>query len=324
MRQEQFAARHQAEWTAFAHWLAGRGRGAGFPDEEFPQRYRRIAQQLALARRRGYSPVVTARLQDLMEQGHQRLYRTAPLRWQAALEFLLAGFPRLVRSEAGCMLASLALFAVPLVAMFVLMQVRPELVHGLFDTRQIAQWEQMYDPSAPKLGRDSGSDWYMFGVYILNNVSIGLKTFASGLVVGVGSVVVLVGNGITIGTVFGHLQQIGSGGPLWSFVCGHAPFELTAIVLAGGAGLQLGLNWLAPGRRTRGQALREAGIKGARLCIGVVAMLVVAAFIEAFWSSSQQLPVALKYSVSAVLWTLVLAWLLLGGRHLRGEAAGAR
>ena len=163
----------------------------------------------------------------------------------------------------------------------------------------------------------------MFGYYISHNVSIGLSAFASGLVVGVGSVVVLVSNGIIIGAVFGHLHHIGSGGRLWSFVCGHAPFELTAIVLAGGAGLQLGLNWLMPGRRARGQALREAGIKGGQLCIGVVAMLVIAAFIEAFWSSKQQVPVALDYSVSVLLWGLVLGWLLLGGRrrveHLRAQ-----
>ena len=39
--------------------------------------------------------------------------------------------------------------------------------------------------------------------------------------------------------MFGHLQQIGSGDPLWRFVCGHAPFELTAIVLAGGNAMQI-------------------------------------------------------------------------------------
>ena len=57
---------------------------------------------------------------------------------------------------------------------------------------------------------------------------------------GVGALFVLVVNGVGIGTVFGHLQQIGYGDPLWRFVCGHAPFELTAIVLAGGAGLRAG------------------------------------------------------------------------------------
>lgn len=331
MRQEQFVARHQREWQAFEHWLQTRGdarralaeRNTGeIGDEDIPARYRRLCQQLALARKRGYSPVVTARLQDLMQRGHNLLYRTAPPRWQHAARFLLADFPRLVRSEAGCMWAATALFVVPLVSMFVLLQLWPELIHGLMSPQELAQLERMYDPSndSNKLGRESGTDWAMFGHYIMNNISIGLRTFASGLLAGVGTILVLIFNGITIGAVFGHLQQIGSGGPLWRFVAGHAPFELTAIVLAGGAGLRLGFNLIAPGRRTRIDALVAGGIKGAKLCIGIVFMLLVAAFIEAFWSSTQSIPASIKFTVSGVLWTLVFAWLWRGGRGETGLA----
>lgn len=330
MRQEQFVARHQREWQAFEHWLETRGdaRKAGaerntgeIGDEDIPARYRRLCQQLALARRRGYSPVVTTRLQVLMQRGHNLLYRTPPPRWQRAVEFLLADFPRLVRSEAGCMWAAAALFVVPLASMFLLLQWHPDLIHGLMSPQQLAELERMYDPASEsnKLGRESGTDWTMFGVYIMNNISIGLKTFASGLVFGVGSIYVLITNGILIGAVFGHLQKIGSGDPLWRFVAGHSPFELTAIVLAGGAGLQLGLKVLAPGRRRRADALVVAGIKGAKLCLGVAFMLLVAAFIEAFWSSTQSVPALIKYSVSGVLWTLVLLWLWRGGRNQPGE-----
>ncbi|MGH8026852.1 MAG: stage II sporulation protein M [Pseudoxanthomonas sp.] len=331
MRQEQFVARHQREWQLFEHWLQTRGnarhalaeRNTGeIGDEDIPARYRRLCQQLALARKRGYSPVVTMRLQALMQRGHNLLYRTPAPRWRRAVEFLLADFPRLVRSEAGCMWAALALFAVPLVAMFVLLQFYPELIHGLMSPQELAQHERNFDPASTdsKLGRESGTDWYMFGVYIMNNISIGLRTFASGLLFCVGSVYVLITNGISIGATFGHLQKIGSADPLWRFVAGHAPFELTAIVIAGGAGLQLGLNLIAPGRRTRIDALVAGGIKGAKLCLGIAFMLLVAAFIEAFWSSTQSIPASIKYTVSGVLWTLVLLWLWRGGRNQLGDA----
>ena len=94
---------------------------------------------------------------------------------------------------------------------------------------------------------------------------------------------------------------------------GHAPFELTAIVIAGGAGLQLGLRLLAPGRKRRIDALVDGGVIGAKLCLGVAFMLLVAAFIEAFWSSMAWVPAWGKFSVSGVLWTLVFAWLWRGG-----------
>lgn len=332
MKQEQFVARHQAEWVAFEQWLQLRGdarkaRGERnvleLGDEDIPQRYRRICQQLALARRRGYSPVVTQRLQELMQQGHNLLYRPPPPRWRRLGEFLLAEFPRLVRSEARCMWAALALFAIPLAGWFVLLQYQPELIHALMDPAEIAQLESMYNPENPahRLGRDSGTDWAMFGVYIMNNISIGLRTFASGLLAGIGTIFVLIFNGITIGAVFGHLQQVGYGDPLWRFTCGHGAFELTAIVIAGGAGLRLGFNLLAPGRRRRIDALVEGGRKGAKLCLGIATMLLIAAFIEAFWSSIGSIPATVKYSVAAVLWMLVLSWLFFGGRN--HEAADA-
>ncbi|MFI8718172.1 stage II sporulation protein M [Stenotrophomonas sp. NPDC077464] len=324
MRQEQFVARYQAEWQALERWFALRGDRARqarqrpdpdtLNDEDFPQRYRRLCQQLALARRRGYSPQLVAHLQQLMQRGHGLLYRTAPPRWRRALEFLLADFPSLVRGQARSMWVATALFVIPLVGSFALIQWRPELVHLLMDNAQIASMERMYDPAAPHLGRDSGTDWMMFGYYIMNNISIGLRTFASGLLAGLGTVLVLLFNGLTIGAAAGHLQHIGHGDPFWRFVAGHGAFELTAIVIAGGAGLQLGMKLLAPGRRRRIDALVEGGVIGAKLCVGIAAMLLIAAFIEAFWSSIAAVPAWGKYSVAAVLWTTVFVWLWRGGR----------
>jgi uncharacterized membrane protein SpoIIM required for sporulation len=324
MRQEQFVTRYQHEWQQFENWLQRRGenarkaRGTVDPDlpgdETIPERYRRLCQQLALARRRGYSPQLVERLQQLMQRGHTLLYRTPAPQWQRAVEFLFADFPQLVRSQAAAMWVACALFVIPLVGIFVLLQYKPELIHMLLDPRQVAQMEKMYDPAADRLGRDSGTDWAMFGHYIMNNISIGLRTFASGLLAGIGTVLVLLFNGITIGAVAGHLQQVGFGDPFWRFVVGHAPFELTAIVIAGGAGLQLGLKLLAPGRKRRIDALVDAGVIGAKLCLGVAFMLLVAAFIEAFWSSTASVPAWGKFTVSGVLWTLVIVWLWRGGR----------
>ena len=154
----------------------------------------------------------------------------------------------------------------------------------------------------------------MLGYYVFNNVSIGLRTFASGLVAGIGPIIALGMNGVMAGSVASHLQVVGRGDPFWRFVVGHSAFELTAIVIAGGAGLRLGLELLAPGRRRRGDALVRAGRRGALLCLGVFAMLLVAAFIEAFWSSIGWIPAPVKYGVGAALWLFVLAWLGFGGR----------
>jgi len=341
MKQELFVQRHKEEWAAFEHWLNVRGESVseaqssrrqwhGLSDTDIPARYRRLCQQLALARRRGYSPVLVERLQQLMQRGHSLLYRTPAPRWRVLVEFLLAGFPRLVRAEGFCMIVSAVLFWLPLVAIYVAIQFKPELSAALFDPARLHEMESMYDPHDAKhaLGRASQTDLAMFGYYIWNNVSIGFKTFASGMLACVGAVVVLITNGIVIGGVAGHLQAIGYGDPFWRFVAGHSSFELTAIVIAGGAGLRLGLNLIAPGQRRRIDALIDGGRRGALLCVGVFAMLLLAAFIEAFWSSIGWMPAWIKYSVSATLWLLVGLWLWRGGRdadpdEAPGEGIGA-
>jgi uncharacterized membrane protein SpoIIM required for sporulation len=326
MKQQLFQSRYHDEWIEFERWLDLRARpksrqrasdGDGvFADSNFPVAYRRLCQQLALAEHRGYSALLVQRLQDLVHRGHLVLYRPRAPRLSRIVDFFTAGFPRLVRSQWRAMAVAALLFFLPLIGSIVLLQFHPELVHSLFDPAQIASFENMYDPAstAERLGRESGTDLKMFGFYIFNNVSIGFRTFASGLLMGIGSVFVLIMNGVIIGGVAGHLNAIGYGGPFWRFVAGHSAPELLAIVISGGAGLQIGMAFIAPGRRTRGRALVEAGAIGAKLVLGVFAMLIFAAFIEAYWSSIAWMPSAVKFTVGGVLWLTILLWLWRGGR----------
>ena len=86
-------------------------------------------------------------------------------------------------------------------------------------------------------------------------------------------------------------------------------------MFSGAAGLRLGYGLLHPGQFSRLDALRNAGREVVPMLYGIVLMLIVAAFIEAFWSSSSSLPIAVKYSVGAVLWALVLIYSCSGRRY---------
>lgn len=325
MKQEQFVALHAKQWDALQSWLGQLDRQPKVAMHaeralDFPHAYRRVCQHLALAQARGYSREVIERLQHIVEMGHRQLYRPPAPRWHKVALFLLADFPRLVRQQWRCMLVATLLLYLPGVVTYWVVQWKPELAHALFTTQQLTNFDRMYDPANSHIGRSSGTDLQMFGYYIMNNVSIAFRTFASGLLFGVGAIYVLAANGVIIGGVAGHLDAIGYGAPFWRFVVGHSGFELTAIVIAGGAGLQFGLRLLAPGRMRREVALRDAAWTGARLALGAFAMLVAAAFIEAYWSSIAALPDVVKYGTGAGIWALVLIWLLRGGAG-RGHAA---
>ena len=155
----------------------------------------------------------------------------------------------------------------------------------------------------------------MFGFYIQNNISIAFQCFAAGIFAGVGSMFFLVFNGVFFGAVAGYLTERGLGETFYSFVVTHGAFELTAIFLAGAAGLRLGHALVAPGRNTRVQSLTLAARETMIIIYGCVVMLLIAAAIEAFWSSARWMPLPLKYSVAGVCWLAVMSYLAFQGRR---------
>ena len=196
-------------------------------------------------------------------RGHQQFYRhRSPLGGSVARLYLWPVFRAWSGPNGASSWRAWLLFFGSLLLMGMLVYHFPDLVYGVMGPEQVADMEKMYDPDARRIGRfserDSGDDWMMFGYYIMNNIGIAFQTFASGLLFGLGSLFFLLFNGLMIGAVAGHLTQIGYGATFWSFVVGHGAFELTAIALAGAAGLKLGWALLAPGRLTSRRSLARS------------------------------------------------------------------
>lgn len=319
MKQSLFETRHKAEWERFTLALERLERGKDTSQvAEFPKAYRRICQHLALAQERGYSSFLVDSLQQLVLRGHQQLYRHRRQLGASLLSFILAGFPRLVRAQWPFVLVAGLLFFGSLAGFGVLVYLNPELIYNMIPAEQVREMQGMYDPVAGHLGRSAeraaSENWVMFGYYIMHNTGIAFQTFASGLLLGLGSAFFLFYNGLTIGAVAGHLSEIGFGQTFWPFVIGHGAFELSAIVLAGAAGLKLGWALIAPGRLTRGEALRHVARQSVLLICGVMLFLLIAAFIEAYWSSRTGVSPQTKYLVGAGLWLCVAIYLLFAGR----------
>jgi uncharacterized membrane protein SpoIIM required for sporulation len=319
---EIFEKRHEAQWAALDMSLsrleggrAARSVSGSSVPADLPELYRQVCHHLSLVRHRRYGADLELRLNRLVLRGHQQLYRHSALDFAGILAFTRSGFPRLVRREKRLVGLSALLFAVPLLVMTLLVPHHPEIAFSILSPANVEQMGQQFSPAGSlQAGRPVDSDILMFGFYIRNNIGIAFRTFAGGILGGVGSIFFLVYNGLAIGTVTGYVRQMGFGPQFFPFAIGHGAFELTAIVLAGAAGLRLGLALLSPGRLSRGQALVLAGRSSIRILYGAAGMLVAAAFLEAFWSPLPQ-PSATKYSIGAILWLAVLFYLTLAGRH---------
>ena len=258
MKQHLFEARNRALWEELERALAPQA-----PPElraRLPRMYRRVCQHLALARSRLYSARLIEHLSQLVLAGHQRLYGSGPSHRGRLGAFFARDFPAAVRRDWRLVLASALAFFLPLMGMLAAPQINPDIVYTVLDAGTLVEMETMYEPGEARVGesRGSDSDVLMFAFYVYNNTGIGFRTFAGGLLFGIGTLLILIYNGLVIGAVAGHLTRIGYHETFWSFVAGHSALELVAIVLSGAAGLRLGLALLAPGRY-RGDPGRRRG-----------------------------------------------------------------
>lgn len=326
MRQEAFEARYGPLWADLDRWLrtVSTNRAAANDDPRlaetgraFPGLYRQICHHLALARTRRYSLGLQERLNRLALEGHRHLYRERSALSGALLALAGHRFPSAFRRHWRHMLAASLLFVVSAAGMGFAVQLRADLVYSLLQPDEVSGIEAMYDPGNRVLGREreSDTDVAMFGYYIYNNISIGFRTFAGGLLFGVGSVFFLCFNGLFLGAVASHLTTVGFGETFWPFVAGHSALELTAIVIFGGVGLMIGFAAVAPGRKRRWHAIHDRAVEALPLVYGATAMLVGAAFIEAFWSSTAWPPASVKIAVGSTLWLLLFVYLWLCGRE---------
>ena len=257
-----------------------------------------------------------------MQDGYQILYSKNVRSHGSIMDFLFYGFPATLRANAIYLWISALVFVVPGVLMMVACLLNDQMIYTIMDGGSVRNFESMYDPDLRKFGRErqSATDLYMFGFYIYNNIGISFKSFALGMFAGVGSLFIMAFNGLYIGGVAGHLTSLGYNETFYPFVIGHGSFELTAIVFSGAAGIKIGYSMLAPGEHTRLRSLQIAASDAIKIIYGSTAMLLIAAFIEAFWSSSSTLPIAVKLGVGAFLWFFVIYYCFFFGRS-RGNHA---
>ena len=279
--------------------------------------YRRACDHLALARARSYPAYMIDRLERMTARAHQAIYYRPEFGLTRLGHFVTHQFPLAVRAHAGYVAAAAATFFLPAIVIGLLVYWRPELILSVVSSETASSFEDMYSSTAESIGRTrtASTDWMMFGYYIRNNVSVSFQCFAGGLFAGVGSLFFLAYNGAFAGALAGYLTARGLSPTFYSFISTHSAFELTAIVLSGAAGLRIGHALLAPRRFTRIQSLVRAAQDAVVLLYGVTAMLLVAAAVEAFWSSARWLPASAKYGVAAVCWTAVLGYFLFQGRR---------
>jgi uncharacterized membrane protein SpoIIM required for sporulation len=331
LTERAFVARRQRDWDqldSLVRTVQARGLRKLMPEQiaQLSPLYRDVCADLSRAQGSRYSAPLIDYLQGLTAAAHTVLYGYGRGRWLIAggggLRLALDAFPRAVRRHWVAMVIAFLLFFVPFFAGLFATLNDPAFAVRIVPEEMLRPLVQAYKEGFDS-GRGAGLDAAMAGFYVNNNVGIALRCFATGFFLGVGSAFYLVENGLVTGAIMGYVAANGAGDNILTFVVGHGSLELGAIVLAGGAGLSLGWSIVSPGDKTRIASLQSTAQSVVTIVLGAAVMLFMAAAVEGFWSSSS-LPAVVKRSVGALMFVLVMVYIVFAGRGSSAAAAAER
>lgn len=324
---ERVVARKGARWDAFGA-MASRATSQGLDTlsaEELPDfaaRYREVAADLARARTYGADARVRLRLERLVAAGHNLLYRDDRKTWHRMWRFVAVECPAAVVSAWRIVLIAFLAFTLPALGGYAALRERPALAEEVLPAVMLERAEEGKREVAAGRGYAQAQAESRAGIasYIMtNNMRVAFACFAGGVVLGVGSLVSLAFNGLLLGAISAHFQNVGLLAYLWTFVAGHGVLELFAIWCAGAAGFLLGLAIVRPGPYSRRDALVLNARVAMRLVGTSIVLLLVAGTIEGFLSTSGA-ATWIKVAVS-VASAVLLALYLANGARFRDEVA---
>lgn len=285
--------------------------------QELALLYRQTASDLATVREDPTNSTLARYLNQLLGRAHNLIYMGRKANRRGIWTFYKEDFPAIFRATFSDTMAAFLIFLAAGVASFLMGMGDPAFPRHLLGPRMIETIEkhQMWTHSIVTIKPLASS------AILTNNLSVSFATFALGITAGVGTVYMMLVNGLLIGTISAACWREGMSLQLWSFVAAHGILELPAVFIAGGAGLGIARGLLFPGTLPRRESLVRAGAQSVRLVLGTIPLLLVAGFVEGFVSPTEVDP-KFKFLLSSALGTLLVLYLL-SGRSTQRQAHGS-
>ncbi len=319
----QMARERAGAWNEYVNLVEkGSRRGLTRLTEEevriFGRLYRGVTADLARAQTYGASHGLLGTLRRWAGAGHNLLYQARARTAVSLGRWVWVEFPRSVRRHGRLIVLATACLFTPAGLTWTAVREDPLLGRALVAPGMLTRAEntEKNNPDARYLEAEvEVDDMPMLASSLLtNNIQVTFLAFAGGILAGLGTLWILIINGIVLGSVMGAYHNEGVLMVILAFVSPHGYIELAAICIAGGTGLGLGSALLDPGRRTRAAALRERGHTYLALLGGTSLMLVIAGVVEGFYSPSS-LSAMSKFIFGAVTGLLMTLYFSLAGRR---------
>ncbi len=254
---------------------------------------------------------VTQYLNGLATRVYLGIYRNKKEQASRIGRFWKTELPLLVRKYHRQILYSFIIFVLFAVMAAFSAAHDETFVRGVLTDRYVDMTEENIAKGDPFGVYKNDNQANMFVYIAVHNIQVSFTIFVTGLLFSLGTVWNLFKNGVMIGAFQYYFFAKGLGWQSILVIWIHGTLEISAIIIAGGAGMVLGNSMLFPGTHKRLDSLKRGARDGLKLMIGLVPVFVTAAFLEGFVTRYSTMPVWLSLSILAgslyfVIWYFVV------------------
>ncbi|PHI20528.1 hypothetical protein CEQ90_07185 [Lewinellaceae bacterium SD302] len=290
MRETEFIRKNEKKWAEYEAALK--------KDKQDPKKlgelYVHTTDDLSYSRTFYPNRSVRVYLNGLAQRTFLQIYKGRRGEARRFITFWTDELPRILYRHRRSLLVALILFAISMAVGVISYRIDPQFAEFILGDGYVAMTRENIRSGDPMAIYKSQSEFDMFLAITFNNIYVAFKTFVMGAFFAVGSIFILMSNGVMVG-VFQYFfvdQELFRESFLTIWI--HGALEISSIVIAGGAGLVMGSGLLFPGTYSRVRAFGRSARDGFKIMLGTVPLFVIAGFLESFLTRQTQLDDSLR------------------------------
>lgn len=304
---QAFTKQYKSQWTELEALLAlfgnKKGKIASTDIDRLTVLYKSLSAQLAALQTYRPQDELAQMLNDLVTRAHHALFQESNKSGTQLRYFFGTHFIGLIRERNRFILLAVLLFVIGGVSGYVSVASNPMNLHALIPS-SVAD---SVNPSQTEKPRGDMHSPLVSTAIMTNNIRVALLAFVSGITLGIGTVYLMLYNGLMVGALAAFFASAGKSYVFWAYILPHGIIELTAIFIAGGAGFYMAYRMIVPTAYSRKYEFLQAAKQSAQLLIGTIPLFIIAGTIEGYITPSE-LQLEVKYLIAGATLLLLIAY----------------
>lgn len=294
MREVRFIQQNEARWKRFEKLL--RQNRVQNPDQ-LADLYIELSDDLAYAQSHYPGSQTERYLNQLAVNVHDTIHQTRKEEVSRFIRFWAQELPHIYRSYRKEIGYSFVVFTIAICIGYLSQSADTDFVRAILGDSYVNMTLNNIESGDPMAVYSSQREMEMFLGITFNNIRVSFFAFVFGMFTAIGTGYILLTNGIMIGSFLQFFNQYDLLTESLKVVFIHGTLELSAIIVAGAAGIVLGNSFLFPGTYTRGRSFIRGARDGVKMIVGLIPVFIIAGLLEGFVTRHTGMPLALSLGI---------------------------